>query len=300
MHLPIYTFRSPLFSSPSKIAGFAVAVVVVTWSFSSIGIKFVSTTGLVASFYRLWIAIPFLWALVLSIPSLRIRLNRDWLYASLIGGTLFGFHQIAFFTSLKLTSIANVVIIAALQPVLVLLIAKKLFHEKGNPKDAMWSFIALAGTAIEMIGSTEMPARNLMGDIIAIVNLLFFTGYFLFSKSIRKRVGVLEYLVGMCTMGGIIVGIANLITQQDLVLRDSTDLFILFIIAVVPGTLGHLIVNWAHLYTKAFIVSMMLLAIPVISASGAAFFLNEKLNLIQITGGLVVLLSIGMVIRNAK
>ena len=39
---------------------------------------------------------------------MRRRLTREWLSASLIGGSLFAVHQVLFFTSLKLTTVADV------------------------------------------------------------------------------------------------------------------------------------------------------------------------------------------------
>ncbi|MFQ5668238.1 MAG: hypothetical protein ACE5I7_17645, partial [Candidatus Binatia bacterium] len=46
----------------------AMAVTVVVWGCSSVAIKLVSTSGLVASFYRLWLAIPLLWLIALLAP----------------------------------------------------------------------------------------------------------------------------------------------------------------------------------------------------------------------------------------
>lgn len=299
MHSLPNTSNTTSFSSSSRIALLAVGVTVVVWSLSNIAIKFVSPTALVASFYRLWFALPILWFVTLSCPSIRRRLTRDWFRASLVGGTLFGVHQIAFFNSIKLTSVANVVIIIALQPILVLFVANRFFHEKSRFQDIIWSVTALFGVAIEMIGSTKLPAQNLLGDLLAVINLLIFTAYFLYSKKIRTNVGATEYMAGMTTVASIIVTIANIATQQDLASPTQLDFLVLAAVAIVPGTVGHLLINWAHPYTKAFVVSIMMLLIPVLASIGAAILLDEGLNAIQITGGLVVLSSVFMVVRSA-
>src|SRR5215470_4777714 len=107
----------------------AVVGAVLTWSCSNVVIKLTSTNGLTTSFYRLWIAVPFLWAIAAAVPSIRRGLDGAWLRASIGGGALFGLHQLLFFSSLKLTSVINVSIIGALQPALVLLVAGPMFGE---------------------------------------------------------------------------------------------------------------------------------------------------------------------------
>ena len=67
-------------SPPPKLRlGFgAVAIAVLTWGWSNVVIKSLSTTGLVASVYRLWLAVPLLWLLPLAIPTVRKQFTPDW------------------------------------------------------------------------------------------------------------------------------------------------------------------------------------------------------------------------------
>src|SRR5215468_247137 len=123
----------------------AVAVAVLTWGCSNVMIKTLSTGGLVASFYRLWLAIPMLWVLPAVRPSMRQRLTREWLSFSIVGGGLFALHQVLFFTSLKLTTVADVSLIGALQPALVLLVAGPMFGEQVTARAVGWSLIAVVG-----------------------------------------------------------------------------------------------------------------------------------------------------------
>ncbi|MFM8409172.1 MAG: hypothetical protein ACKOCT_02765, partial [Alphaproteobacteria bacterium] len=58
------------------LALLAVAGAVVTWGWSNVAIKAVSVTGLVASFWRLWLAVPVLWLLAAVSPGVRSGLDR--------------------------------------------------------------------------------------------------------------------------------------------------------------------------------------------------------------------------------
>jgi drug/metabolite transporter (DMT)-like permease len=153
----------------------AVAGAVLTWGCSNVVIKLLSTTGIVSSFYRLWFAIPVLWLLPVLVPSTRRRLTRAWLRGSLIGGGLFALHQVLFFNSLKLTSVANVAIIGALQPALVLMVSGRVFGERVTRYAMLWSLVAVVGTALVIVGSRGTPSWSLRGDILAVFNL-FMTG----------------------------------------------------------------------------------------------------------------------------
>lgn len=282
----------------SGAALLAVGMAVVAWSASAVAIKSTSSGGLVGSFYRLWFATAGLWLAALAIPALRRGFDRAWLRASLVGGALFGLHQIVFFNSIKLTSVANVMILTALQPVLVAAVAGPLFGEKPRLSDIMWSLLAIVGTAVVMLGASEGVGTSLWGDLLAVVNLFAFTAYFLASKRFRSRVGAPEYMVGMTTVAAIVVGAVTLASGQDLASPTRYDLLVLLLVAIVPGTLGHLVINWAHVHVSAFVISILILAVPVLSSAGAALLLDEPLTGIQIAGGAVVLASIAMVIRS--
>jgi drug/metabolite transporter (DMT)-like permease len=277
----------------------ALALTVLMWGMSGVGIKAVSMPGLVTASYRLWFAIAPLWLTMLS-PALRRRLDADWLRGSVVGGLLFSVHQILFFTSLKLTSVANVTIIGALQPVLVLAAAGPMFGEVPSRGAMRWSALAFAGTVLVVFGASHTAHWSLAGDLIAGLNLFAFTAYFLASKRIRERVGAWEYVVGMTTVAGIVVLAVTLASGQAQGSPKAWEWLVLASVAVFPGTLGHVLSNWAHAHVSAFVSSMILLAVPVIAAAAAALLLDEQVGALQVVGGLIVLFAIGRIVAGAR
>lgn len=280
-----------------NLAFLAVATAVAAWGSSSVVIKLSSTTGFVTSFYRLWFAIPLLWSIALSVPRMRPRVTADWFKACGLGGCLFGIHQVFFFNSLKLTSVANVTIIGAVQPALVLLLAGRLFGERVTPRGFLWAMVAFVGTATVMAGSARTRSWSPLGDALAVANLLAFTAYFLASKRIRAKIAAFEYVVGMTTVAGFVILGFCLLSGQDLGAPAGRDWLIFAFLAVVPGTLGHFLTNWAHEHTPAFVMSIMLLAVPVLASVAAALFLHEPLRPTHVLGGTIVLVAIGIVVR---
>lgn len=278
----------------------AVAVTVVLWGASPVMIKTVGATGLVTAFYRLWMAIPLLWGVALLRGGLRSRLDGDWLRASAVGGLLFGLHQILFFSALKWTSVASVTVIGALQPALVLLVAGRMFGERVSPRTVGWAAVAIIGTSAVALGAGAGTSRRLAGDGLAVLNLVAFTTYFVASKQFRTRTAAWEYTLGMTTVAGVMVTAVCLIAGQDLGSPSGDDWIVLLLIGALPGTLGHVLTNWAHAHTTAFAVSNLLLAAPVLATGLAWPVLGEDLQPWQIAGAAVALAGIAMVVRSTR
>lgn len=278
------------------LALLAVGGAVLTWGCSGVVIKLVSASGIVTSVYRLGFALPFLWLTALARPAMRRALSPRWAVASLAGGALFAAHQLFFFNALKETSVANVSIIGALQPVLVLLVAGPWFGERPTAGAVGWSLLAVIGAAVVVVGSKGTPSWSLHGDVLAVINLGAFTAYFLVSKHFRAEVGAGEYVVGMTTVAAAIVTAIAVLGGEDLASPHGVDWLWLLFLAIVPGTIGHLLSNWAHPHLSAFLISVLLLAVPVVAALAAMVFLAEPVRPMQVFGGAIVLAAIGILV----
>lgn len=282
------------------LALLAVAATVVMWAWGGIAIKQASVTGVVTAFYRLWMAIPFLWTITLLVRRERPRLDGRWLRASLGGGSLFALHQMLYFTSLKHTSVANVTIIGALQPTLVLLVAGRMFGERASRATLAWSAVAVGGTVLVVLGSRHVPGWSPSGDVLAVLNLFAFTAYFLLSKRVRAVLGTWEYVAGMTTVAGAIMTLVCLLTGQALGAPHGRDWLLFAALAVFPGTLGHVLTVWAHAHVTAFLSSMLLLAVPVVATLMAVAWLAEPLGALQITGGTIAMAAIAVIVGSER
>ena len=280
----------------ARLGLLAVCVAVSLWGYSAVAIKAISATGAVTAFYRLWFAIPILWAYILCTRDVRTLVRQEnWVFGSLAGGLLFASHQLCFFTAVNFTTIANVTIIGALQPVLVLVVAARLFGEPASWGVVAASMVAIAGTSLVVWGSLD-SAQAGFGDLLALGNLFAFTGYFLVSKRVREGVGTADYVVGMTTVAGVFMGIACWVLGEDLGSPSRTDFMVMLSLALLPGTMGHVLTNWAHAHVSALRISIVLLAAPVVATASAALFLGEAVTGLQLAGFLVVLSSIAVVV----
>ena len=96
--------------------------------------------GLVVSFYRLWMGGALLTATLLVSKR---RLTWDVIKRSWLGGVCFGLNVALYFTSVRMTSIANVAIIGSLTPVIVFPIAVKFMGERVTRRAIVCSTLAI-------------------------------------------------------------------------------------------------------------------------------------------------------------
>jgi drug/metabolite transporter (DMT)-like permease len=100
----------------------------------------------------------------------------------------------------------------------------------------------------------------------------------------------------MTTVSGLVMAGVCLASGQDVSLPRASDCLILLAVAIFPGTLGHVLMNWAHAHVSAFAISMLLLGVPIVAASGAALVLGEQITWLQLLGGAIVLVAIANVV----
>ena len=115
--------------------GFGIAaafIAVSAWGLSGVIAKDIDLGGAALGAYRFSIY-GVVMAAVAAARRERITLNT--LRASMAGGLVLGADVALFFSAIKLTSVANATVIGALQPIVVAVVAYKLFGEKIYRRD---------------------------------------------------------------------------------------------------------------------------------------------------------------------
>ena len=210
---------------------------------------------------------------------------------------LFGASLCFFFSAIKLTSVADVLIVAALQPALTLLVARPMFGERVTSHEIVWTAVSLVGVVLVILGSSGTPAWSLKGDLLAVGALLAWTVYWLVSKRTRQTLPALDYMTAVTVIAALVVTPVALGSGESFAIRWQDWLWLLLFVAGAQG--GHSILAWSHAQVDVTISTLLILAEPVISAVAALLILGEPLPALSIAGGLVTVLAVGMVIRRA-
>lgn len=271
-------------------AAFVLAVVV--WGFGPIFIKKIDAAGLVLAFWRLWSGFLVM-AAALALSGRRLRWSS--VRRSAMGGAFFGLNVALFVSAVHRTSVAEVTLVSSLQPVLVLLLAGPLFGERPGRREVLLVIGSLVGVAIFEAGATQAPVWSLSGDLLAVAALVTFTGYYLASKQARVHLDAVEYMAGALLVASLVITPIAVVARADLGEITGGRWVWLGLFVLLPGALGHWLVNWAHRYVDVTISSVIVVGLPVVASVLAFFILGETLGPLEIIGGLVVVACIAAI-----
>jgi len=273
----------------------AVIAPVVGWSFANTIVRIAHVPALMFAFYRLWLGAV---AMVVVLLATRRRLSAAAIRSAAPGGVLFALNIVFFFSAIKQTKVVDVLVIGALQPALTLLVAGRLFGERPTRRDLVWVAVSVAAVVEFVLASSGTPAWSLRGDLLAVASLLVWTAYFLVSKRVRQRVATVEYMTTVTLVAGLVVTpIAAASGQSFTALRATDWLWLALFVVAAQG--GHLLLAWAHPHVDVTLSSLLILGEPPVSAVAALVVLGQPVTGLEIVGGLVAILAVGMVARRA-
>ncbi len=257
------------------------------------------TTGVLLSFWRLWFgfAVLVVGAVVqrLSGRSLATSTGLRW---AVLAGAAFSLNQVFFFTAIKRTSVVDASLMSTLSPIVVGFAAIPLFGERPAPAFRLWSAVAMGGAAFVVLGSSQGPDGDPVGMVMAMISTTFFAIFFLISKISREHLSVVAFLATVMGTAAVLVSAFVFAIGDDPTGVGSTDLWRALAMAVVPGTLGHVVMTWPLRYVPANVPPLMRLAGPVVSGSMAWIFLGEGITWVHLAGGAIIVVGLVGAIRS--
>jgi drug/metabolite transporter (DMT)-like permease len=229
------------------------------------------------------------------------RLSWGLMRQAAVIGICFAISIIASFTSFRETSIANATLIPALQPALVLIFAARMFGERRTRADIVCVIVSFLGVSAVVLASTS-GGNSIYGDLLAVVNLLVFTVYFLLAKHVRTgNVHSWSLLATIFLITGLVVTPWAIAVDGGVTaLPTAEDWLLVLAIVLGPGMVGHGFITWAHHYVDVSVTSTLTLASPVVAIIGAWIIYSESLSAGQVAGAVAVLAALGFLVHGQR
>jgi len=276
----------------------AAIVAVTAWGVGPIFNKAVSVGTPSIVFYRMLLGVPMMVAMAYLTGG---GLTRDLMRRTALPGVLFAFSFITGFASLRMTSIANATLITTLQPVLILFVAPKMFGEKIRLKQLGLSSVSRVGVLTVVLAAASTSGAHLSGDLLAVLNVVIWTGYFVLAK--KRRVDGMHswsFLAAIFIWASLVILPYGLIVSNDLGKVTQFDWVMLVGMSVIPGIVGHGLMTWSQSHLDVTLASILGLLSPVVSTGLAWIIFSQSLTGVQILGAAVVLGSLTLLVREQR
>lgn len=264
---------------------FALAAAAAMFSWGFVIVKSLGLAPPAIAFARLAIASVFLLGIFFG---LKVPRPASW-RPILAAGFFFGLHQLLYIAATLETSIAIVTLIGAMQPLIVAIISRRVVGER-PPKSMKWlALLAASGVGVVVWANYDSASRSTFGDLLAVVNVFAFTGFFMANKKARAQgASTLAVTAGGTFVAMFVVAPALLFVDEPLP-GQTWQWLLIALLALGPGN-GHLLVNWAHQRVTAALAALTLVAVPLLAPIWAHLVLGEPYGLRHMLGmGLVVL-----------
>ncbi len=278
----------------------AVVVAVISWGVGPIFVSSLTISLSTTVLLRQLIWLPVLFSLAHLAGD---GFTRHHFAVSWKPGIFFALSTALGFGSFRETSIANATLIGSLTPAVLLFIAPRLLGEKVTLQRVAYSIVSFVGVVAVVVGAESGSGagqQGLLGDSLALGNMLIWTVYFIAAKRARDEgVNTWSFLTGVCLINVLLAIPWAAASSDDLFDVSRRDWMFLVLMMLIPGTMGHYLMTWAQRYLDTTVSSLITLGGPVISTSLAFLFLSQSVSLLQVLGGVVVLMGLGGVIVSA-
>ena len=249
-----------------------------------------SDTGPVASaFWRVALAIPFLWVWVFYQRSSESRPTP----AILGAGVLFALDLGVWHWSIVWTSVANSTLLANLASIYVTLVGWLVWKQRV-------SRVFLAGMAMALIGMFVLVGPNFMtggtrfaGDLLGVLTAIFYGSYMLAIKVARDAgASTARIMAWSTTISAVALLPFAWLSPQPFWPASGEGWLVVLGLALVTQILGQGLIAYAFAHLPASLSSVSLLIQPVMAALFAWALFGEAIGATQFLGGAVVLAGI--------
>ena len=241
-------------------------------------------------FWRLTLGLPFFAVPVLlkQRDTLKALTKKD-LFWTFIAGLFLFLHFFTWFSAVKMTNIASASVLAALHPLVVLLVTVFIFQRKVGRRPVMGIALALlGGTLIAGFEYSQLSASNFMGNVLAFAAAVFMGLYFTVGNEVRKTVPGSTYVFLMFFACWICFAVGMAVTKTPALGYSSMDYIYMAGLTLVCQIGAHAVFNLCFGHVNSLYVSAWESGECVFAILMGVIFLGQIPNFMQIAGCAIV------------
>ena len=236
-----------------------IIVVLAVMAGSSSGIfgSVIEAPSMAIGFWRLTLGLPFFAVPVLlrNRESLKQISKKDYIWTFAAGAFLFG-HFFTWFNAVKMTNISSAVVLAALHPLVVLVITVFVLKRKVGRRPIMGIVLALlGGVLIAGLDYRQLTDGNFAGDILAFLAGAFMGIYFAIGNEVRKNVPGSTYVFLVFLSCWICFSVGMIVSGTPALGYSASDYLYIIGLTLVCQIGAHAVFNLCFGYVDSLYVS---------------------------------------------
>lgn len=273
-----------------------IIVVLAVMAGSSSGIfgSVIEAPSMAIGFWRLTLGLPFFAVPVLlkNRDSLKQISKKDYIWTFAAGAFLFG-HFFTWFNAVKMTNIASAVVLAALHPLVVLVITVFVLKRKVGRRPVMGIVLALlGGVLIAGLDYRQLTEGNFSGDILAFLAGAFMGIYFAIGNEVRKNVPGSTYVFLVFLSCWICFSIGMIVSGTPALGYSASDYLYIIGLTLVCQIGAHAVFNLCFGYVDSLYVSAWESGESVFAILMGILFLGQIPTSWEIIGCAVVVIGL--------
>ena len=278
-----------------------LVLVMVIWGSLGVFTRSIPLSALSLAFLRALIALPVLFAVLKMKKTEKVewRLLKPYI----ISGSLLGFRWLTLFYGYKHTSISSAVIIYNMCPVYVMIAAPLLRKETISKIQIAVVFFSFLGLFM-IVGQNLSEGYGYLGMALSAVSGMLYATIILINRSIRSRVDnqtgtFVQISAAMIVLLPFVLAEGNILTVRDL---DAAAVIYTILLGVLHTGIVYTIFFSLTTQMKSLEIVLYSYLEPLFGILFSVIFIGEKLTVLQIIGGILILGStyIGEILKDKK
>lgn len=269
----------------------ALAFGILCISIFPILVKLKLTPGLISAFYRMAIATSLLLPYVVITKKFQLP-EKKYILLAIICGVLFASDVAVWNIAIQESSATQASLLTNLSPLWVGIISYVFLKTKPATNFWIGTTVALFGMAM-LVGFKfflELDFDNAF--ILAVLSGIFYSIYLLVSKKALTHIDVLSFMLISLLASTVYLAVVCIVMKEPFSGFSDMGWLVLLIQAVVCQLMAWLSISFATQHMRPTRVSLSLLGQAVLTSILAWLFLDEKITLNMVIGGIILLLGI--------
>ena len=270
-----------------------IILAMLIWGTMGVFIKNIPLNSIEIAFYRSIIGVVFI--ILLSI-SKKEKWNKEDLKADLKilipSGMALGIGWVLLFQGYKNTTISIATLSYYVAPIFIVILSIIVLKEKITRKKIFCILVAIIGLIlvldIKSLGNIG-ESNHLVGIVYSILAAVFYAIVVILNKFIKKMSGFKVTIVQLFVSTIILMPLAILNSSGSILSLDALSLGLLLFVGIVHTGIAYLLYFSSVKEIQGQSIAILSYMDPIFALLIAGLFLNEKMTVIQLFGGVLIL-----------